>query len=613
MRTLLLVAALTLGTPTLVAALDPPAKTQSLHTSVRDRAAAILRQVEDDGNQAKAAAAGTALFDQVIARAPLRDGESWIEAAWIARLTSQVAALPKDAQRPALALAKKRPGASRALAMLLSPRDDTARAYAILAKLDAAHGDKVERLAPLAAALCVVHDSTRFLAANRGKPAPIAVDPVVLFAYYAENQPRMVFDIRSMAPEGLVRVVDSTASIDEMAWALARHAGDRNVGQRYTDLTYDTDAFKRGKPKKIEPLDYTLQNLRRVGGVCEEQAYYAAHVAKAIGVPSAQISGQGPDVSHVWVGFVQERGGGLVWNCDEGHYDEYEKLRGSTLDPQTGRIVSDGELGLSAGLLSASPGDRLACAALVDAAARLRALRDAKKPLSTAWDLGGDPIAAPRTTEPAAEVELLRAAVERCPGAPAPWHAVASLAEKGGLDAASRDQWFDAIMRHAGTRFPDFSFGIVTSMIAGVPDAKEQSRAWDWAADRFGQLPDLACEVRIRQGDLWKAKGDPARAYDAYLAPLQRYANESARVVDALLRAERLLKDGKKQAAIPDMYKDAWRKISRPGSLSPGAFRSSNFYRVGERYATALDAAGLKNDAENVRRQLAAGVEKEKP
>ncbi|MFN0132993.1 MAG: hypothetical protein ACKVW3_10785 [Phycisphaerales bacterium] len=592
---------------------DPPAKRESLAASVHQRAESILRLAADDGNLAKAAASAAALFDQVIARAPLRDPDPWIEAAWIARATSQLAGLPKEAQRPALALVKKHPNATRTLAMLVSPRDDTPRVYALLAALDSAHGIKVERFAPLTAAMCVVHDAPRTLAANRGKPAPVRMDPIALFDYYADNESRLLFSPRTLAAEGLARVVDSTASIDELRWALTRHAGDRNVGQRYTDLTYDSDAFKRAKPKKIEALDFTLPNLRRVGGVCEEQAYYAEHVAKAIGVPSASIEGRSAELGHVWVGFVQQRGGQLVWNCDEGHYDEYEKLRGTTIDPQTAQAVSDGQLGLSAAILSASQRDRWASVALADAAARLRVLRDSKAALATTWDLGGEPIAAARSTDAAAEIELLRAAVDRCPGSPAPWLAVKALAEKGGLDSATRDQWFEAIMLHAGTRFPDFSYSIVAGMIAGIADPKDQSRAWDWAADRYAQLPDLACEVRLRQGDMWKAKGDPARAYDAWLETLNRYANDSSRVVDALVRAERLLKETKREGHIPEMYQNAWRRISRPGSLSPGAFRGSNFYRVGERLAISLDAAGRKNEADNVRRQIAAGVDKEKP
>jgi hypothetical protein len=61
-----------------------------------------------------------------------------------------------------------------------------------------------------------------------------------------------------------------------------------------------------------------------------------------------------------------------------------------------------------------------------------------------------------------------------------------------------------------------------------------------------------------------------------------------------------------------EMYKDSWRRISRPSSTSAGSFRQSNFYQVGERYAAALERMGQTNEAGNVRRQIDRGVEKEK-
>jgi hypothetical protein len=60
------------------------------------------------------------------------------------------------------------------------------------------------------------------------------------------------------------------------------------------------------------------------------------------------------------------------------------------------------------------------------------------------------------------------------------------------------------------------------------------------------------------------------------------------------------------------MYKDAWRRISRPSSTSAHAFRQSNFFRVGDRYAAALERVGQTNEAGNVRRQIDRGVDKDK-
>ena len=78
-----------------------------------------------------------------------------------------------------------------------------------------------------------------------------------------------------------------------------------------------------------------LPNLVRFGGVCSDQAYFASTVAKAMGVPSAVITGTGPDVGHAWIGYLEVRGREAAWNLESGRYDAYKNVRGVAADPQT--------------------------------------------------------------------------------------------------------------------------------------------------------------------------------------------------------------------------------------------------------------------------------------
>lgn len=62
---------------------------------------------------------------------------------------------------------------------------------------------------------------------------------------------------------------------------------------------------------------------------------------------------------------------------------------------------------------------------------------------------------------------------------------------------------------------------------------------------------------------------------------------------------------------VAELYEDVYRAASRPNNVSPRFFRASNFYKIGMRYADALEAAGRGRDAEQVVRQLRAGEERE--
>ena len=180
------------------------------------------------------------------------------------------------------------------------------------------------------------------------------------------------------------------------------------------------------------------------------------------------------------------------------------------------------------------------------------------------------------------------------------------------MNGTARQQFFDVLSANCGKKYPGFGYGVTAALIATVVEPNEQSKAWDWAFQTFRMRPDLASDARIRQGDLWRQAGDKGRAYEAYVDVVKQFPNEGVFVVEALDRAEQMLLAAKKEAAMVEMYKDSWRRISRPSSTSAGSFRQSNFYQVGERYAAALERMGQTNEAGNVRRQIDRGVDKEK-
>lgn len=590
----------------------PASRGRALDTYVRERIDAILKPLDDGGDFAAADHDLIALFDQVIANAAATDPAPFADADYAMQLVTVVQDLPKEQQRDAYTFLRDHDALARELILSMLPEDRFRQIYPVLQKLRAAHGDRIAQYPALTAAICLVHDHpiTARSTVSRGSKGE-TIDPAAVFAYYTSNESRMLFGLKSLPPQAFIYMVDSTATPEELSWALAAHAGDHNVGQRYKDIVYDTPAYKQGAPKKIASMPYSLQNIAKVGGVCEEQAYYAEHVAKAIGVPAAMIQGRGNDVAHAWVGFLQQRGTALEWNTREGHYNEYQKVLGYVWNPQTQDGMTDDHFAASAENFGLPPQTRYEVTGLIEAAHRTAAFRSGghePRPLPESGLTGV--LGTPRATDAGAQQALLEAAINLAPFWEPAWDGVREVSRD--MTAKDRQRWFDRLERQCGHKHAGFAYAVLVKLIASVPDPQEQSQAWDWAFTQYRANADLAAEARMRQGAMWEKAGDKNRAYQAYFDVARQFPNNGARAVTALEMAEKMLKESGKDTAAADMYGDAWRRMSRPSASSPWAFRESNFYRVGDLYAKALERSGRAGEAEAVRRQLAAGDEKSK-
>ncbi len=136
----------------------------------------------------------------------------------------------------------------------------------------------------------------------------------------------------------LVWVVDAPVPESELVWA-QQHANfsRRDWGKAYGHIRYRMDRATQGvNPYKA----YTFAEIEKEGGICGDQAYFAALTAKANGIPAMVISGEGDRGGHAWIGFEVARG---EWKLDVGRYaDNY--AAGTTRDPQTGRTIKEHEL-----------------------------------------------------------------------------------------------------------------------------------------------------------------------------------------------------------------------------------------------------------------------------
>jgi len=246
-----------------------------------------------------------------------------------------------------------------------------------------------------------------------------------------------------------------------MNWALDKYARDPKVGGRFFDIKYDYENYRHGTPKRVTVDGFNLPNIARYGGVCADQAYFAASVGKSIGVPAVYAHGAAANSGHAWVGFLEATAREGWWNFDIGRYEAYRNVRGSVLDPQLREEIPDSYLSLLGEIIGSRLADRHNGIALTDAANRLMELE--KK--SAAFEPAPAGVATgiptkPRKPDLASELELLELAVKQNPADRWSWLHVRDLAKGGRLSLDQKKKWAEALQRLCGNKYPDFALAI---------------------------------------------------------------------------------------------------------------------------------------------------------
>lgn len=157
----------------------------------------------------------------------------------------------------------------------------------------------------------------------------------------AFRQGKLRRDPRTLGVRNLIFVVDSPQDPSEIEWLRSdRRAGRAEPPEALASISYDEGRMLT--QSYAWPWGaYRLEDIRRRGGICIDQAYYAAASAKSLGIPSIMFAGLGKDGGHSWVGYLR-RGGG--WDFGVGRPSGQGLVTGETLDPQNWTPVTDHDM-----------------------------------------------------------------------------------------------------------------------------------------------------------------------------------------------------------------------------------------------------------------------------
>ena len=231
---------------------------------------------------------------------------------------------------------------------VLSPLDYLPGVFRILNELYGRDPARFRTYANLALAIAVVYDVPPPPDWPHGQVTEEALPrkfppPAEAFAWWIHQEQlgRTFHRLTRLGADELKFVVDSAAPFAELdtAGRLADYPLNQ-LARAYTMVRYRVDRLTGNNP--VWPgRTYKLTEILAAGGICVDQAYFAAEVGKARGVPTLIFRGSGNDGRHAWFGFLD---GNNKWQLDAGRYAEQRFVTGLARDPQTWSELSDHEL-----------------------------------------------------------------------------------------------------------------------------------------------------------------------------------------------------------------------------------------------------------------------------
>ncbi len=231
---------------------------------------------------------------------------------------------------------------------LLSPVDYLPQVFALLNEIYQADPARFKQYASLALAIAVDYDLPPPPDWPHAQVSPAALPrrwprASEAFAWWVrEDRAGHTYQrLTRLGADELKFLVDAAAPFAELEWSQKTVAYPlAELPLAYSMIRYRMDRIQ-GQQMVWAGKSYRLYDVLQDGGICVDQAYFAAEAGKARGVPTLLFLGAGLDGRHAWFGYLD---GDQRWQLDAGRYAEQRFITGTVYDPQTWRILTDHEI-----------------------------------------------------------------------------------------------------------------------------------------------------------------------------------------------------------------------------------------------------------------------------
>ncbi len=231
---------------------------------------------------------------------------------------------------------------------LEKPLDRRAEVLGVLERLHRLDANAFSEFSRLAMAVALVHDAPppaewpHWQVTPEALPRRLApAEEVFRHLVGLSREGKALWRADKLDAAELRFAVDLALPAGERDWVLGKFREPLGkLADMYSIVKYRHDRVSDGV--FVWPGEsYRLEDILREGGICVDQAYFAAQAGKARGVPTILFGGAGRDGRHAWFGYL---GTGRKWRMDGGRDEAENYVTGVALDPQTWTEVSDHEL-----------------------------------------------------------------------------------------------------------------------------------------------------------------------------------------------------------------------------------------------------------------------------
>ncbi|WDE96369.1 transglutaminase-like domain-containing protein [Lentisphaera profundi] len=235
--------------------------------------------------------------------------------------------------------------------------DDLSEVLNILQKIHKHDPSEVDKYWNLALATSLVWDTERKNMHHQmgSKTMSYSWEITALYDYFKKIYKRGAkLSYSKLSVQELVFVVAVDVPLEELHWALKNCSGSaRAWAKRYFEIKYNTTRLNAERYQWDQGM-YSLANIKELGGICVDQAYFTVMSARANGIPAMYFSGMGrgaTDVGHAWAGVMKD---GREWDLEIGRYSQGNYGTGKARDPQTNMRLTDHELDFKSNAIFAS-------------------------------------------------------------------------------------------------------------------------------------------------------------------------------------------------------------------------------------------------------------------
>ena len=287
------------------------------------------------------------------------------------------------------------------------------------------------------------------------------------FDYYSGGPTAVRERVQLLPWEFLVHLVNHRTPAAERAWAVQNYLSGRVMfGKCYHDVPYDYEMLNSDfATAKLNDKTYTLENIRRYGGVCAMQADFAARVGKSLGVPAEYVSGASAyKDGHAWVMWVELQNvtkNTITFSLQShGRYQGDKYYVGKLVDPHTGVEITDRKLELQLQGVGMSPQAHRQVSLVMKAYPMVRQ--------STKMSV-------------AEQLNFLYQAIKLSPWNEDPWIALAGMSRDGRVGKDNVPQMMVALEKLYATfaAFPDFTWTVFDDLISFQHNAKLRAKLYE--------------------------------------------------------------------------------------------------------------------------------------